>query len=43
MHVCAIIAPVLLALAITGVIADYIAPRHPKLEESIYALLDKIM
>ena len=43
MHACAILAPVFLALALTGIIADTIAPRYPKLETLIYDLLDRIM
>lgn len=43
MHAVAIIAPLFLALALVGIIADVIAPRHPKLEDLIYEVLDKIM
>ena len=38
-----IITPFLLALILAGVLADCVAPKHPKLLTAIYNLLDKIM
>jgi len=43
MHICAILAPVFVFLALAGIFADLIAPKHPALENLIYNILDKIM
>ena len=43
MRAAIILAPVLLALALAGICADAIAPKHPKLENLILNLLDRIM
>lgn len=43
MHAAIIIAPFLLAIILAGLIADYLAPKHPKLLNAIYRILDSIM
>ena len=43
MHIFAILFPVFIFLALAGIFADLIAPKHPALENLIYDLLDKIM
>lgn len=43
MYAAIILAPVLLALALAGVCADVLAPKHPKLENLIYDLLNRLM
>jgi len=43
MHIFAILFVLFTALSIIGILADLIAPHHPKLEEIIYDLLDAIM
>ena len=43
MHAAIIIAPAFLTLALAGMFADIIAPRHPRMLEWIYSILDRIM
>lgn len=43
MFICFIITPLFLGLSLAGIIADIIAPKYPKMEERIYAILDSIM
>lgn len=43
MHIAIIIAPFFLALALTGILADVIAPRYPRMLDKIYEILDRIM
>lgn len=43
MHAAIIILAICLALALTGILADVIAPAHPHMLDLIYTILDQIM
>ena len=43
MHICAILFVLFMALSIAGILADFIAPKHPSFVNLVYNLIDKLM